>query len=262
MKIKYDTLKLQQIIDDFSVLTDISISFLDADFNALCRNKYAFNFCTALQKNSNKKRQCACSDSVIIEKCKISQAFEDHLCHAGLYDAVVPVMKSGIVVGYVLMGQVRCQKSPSRYPSNKDLNKLYEKTPYFSEQKIESLKSLLGDIVFENAITFDYDETIDKISIYISENLTDSLSVGALCSRFLVSKNYLYEGFKKYFGKTVNDYVTDLRLCEAKRLITETQIPIYEVCEKVGINNYTYFCRLFKKKTNSSPTEYRKASRE
>lgn len=262
MKIRYDVEKLQQIIQDFSVLSDISISFLDTDFNSLCRIRQTHNFCTVLQQNAAKKKLCSCSDNEIIEKCKLSRAFEDHICHAGLYDAIVPVIKNGIVVGYVLMGRVRCKKSPSDNTANIDLNELYSKMPYFSERKIESLKSLLGDIVFQNAITFDFDETIDKISVYISENLTYDLSVGALCSKFLVSKNYLYNGFKKYFGKTVNDYVTDLRLCEARRLITETQIPIYEVCEKVGINNYTYFCRLFKKKTIMSPTEYRKASRE
>ncbi len=259
MKIKYDKIKLQQIVNDISILSDISIGFWDADFNLICRKIKSYDFCAELQNNKEIKYKCACSDNELIERCKKSRSFEEHICHAGLYDATIPVIKNGLIVGYVIMGRVRCDKSPSNFETdNEHLKELYNAMPYFTIAKIESLKSLLQDILFENAITYDCDEIIDKACAYIKNNIKEDLSISSLCSKLCVSKNYLYNGFKKYLDKTINEYITDLKIEKAKYLLTETNLPVYTICEEIGINNYTYFCRLFKKITNKTPTEYRK----
>ena len=93
---------------------------------------------------------------------------------------------------------------------------------------------------------------------YIENNLCKNLHIKELCGRFYVSKNYLYEGFKKYYGTTVNEYITRARINKAKRLLEETREPVSSICEAVGVSNYPYFCKLFKKWVGESPSEYRR----
>ena len=83
-----------------------------------------------------------------------------------------------------------------------------------------------------------------------------------LCEVLHVSKNKLYSAFASQCGTTVNAYITQQRLERAKQLLWETDEPVYRVAEAIGIRNYTYFCRLFKKKTGLSPLAYRRSGKK
>lgn len=255
VKIKYNIPKLERIISDISVLTGISIAFLDTEYNELCSRKKYNDFCSAVKQQYGNNDKCRISDDEIISRCKVSKSFESHICYAGLFDAVSPVIKNGIIVGYVMMGRVRSCKSPK---TNTAFRALYEEIPFFTENQISSLRTLLQEILFETAITFDFDETIDDVIDFIENNLCQRLTISDICAKFGISKNYLYDGLKKYCGMTVNEYIISLRIESAKALLKETKYPVYTVCERVGIENYPYFCRLFKKRVNISPAEYRK----
>ena len=64
--------------------------------------------------------------------------------------------------------------------------------------------------------------------------------------------------FKKYMGITCIDYINDYRLNIATNLLETTDIQVMEIANKVGISNVSYFNRIFKKKFNLTPKEYRK----
>ncbi|MBE6808953.1 MAG: helix-turn-helix transcriptional regulator [Ruminococcaceae bacterium] len=139
------------------------------------------------------------------------------------------------------------------------LDALYQKLPYFTEKQINCLSDLLPRILFQNAIEIENDSFITEITDYIEQNLNNELTVELLCSKFFISKNRLYEAFHSHFNSTVNEYITDRRMVKAKELLKNTKEPIYKIAEDVGIENYTYFCKLFKRKTGLTPTEYRTA---
>ena len=88
------------------------------------------------------------------------------------------------------------------------------------------------------------------------------MSIEKLCNVLHVSKNKLYSAFSSQCGSTVNAYITQQRLQQAKQLLRETDEPVYRVAEAIGIRNYTYFCRLFKEKTGLSPLAYRRSGIE
>ena len=54
----------------------------------------------------------------------------------------------------------------------------------------------------------------------------------------------------------VTEYITARRIEQAKHLLAATDLPVGEICERVGITNTTYFCRLFKKETGMTTSEY------
>lgn len=257
MNIKYNTQKIKKIITDLSVLTGISIDLIDTDYKIIASCKKENNFCSFLQSSSGYGGECHHSDRDILEKCKDSGKPESHICHAGLCDFAMPLIKRDITVGYIIMGQIRSPLSPESFEGDGVLNRLYSEIPLFTDEKIESLKNLLPLILFENAIEIEFDSFITEVTEFIDDNLRQDLSITALCRRFNVSKNYLYKSFHGYFGSTVNDYVSSARIKKAQSLLKETIEPVYKIAYLVGIDNYTYFCKLFKSKTGVTPSEYR-----
>lgn len=72
-----------------------------------------------------------------------------------------------------------------------------------------------------------------------------------------VSKSYFSLLFKKQTGQNFIDYLIDLRIREAKRLLTGRESKIYEVAESAGFHDVKYFSKLFKKLTGLTPVEYK-----
>ena len=258
MQIKYNTEKINRILNDLSLLTGASIDFLDNNYNTITEGTTRNPFCIHFQQDKGYKNECKQSDKFILEKCKRSGRLESHICHAGLYDFAMPLKKRGITVGYFIFGQIKSTLSPENSGKGK-AREYYKKTPFYSDEKIESLKDLLPQILFENAITFEFDSFAAEVGEYIESNMQKNLSIDSLCRKFNISKNYLYKTFHTSYGCTVNDYVSNMRMKKAQMLLKETNEPVYKIAETVGMPNYTYFCKLFKAKNGISPSLYRKS---
>ena len=262
MNIKYNIHKLERILNDLSTLTDISINFCDAEGNTLIRCVKKDDYCSAIQKQGNNFQRCRLSDKGILNKCKETLKVEHHICYAGLCDLAMPIIKRDTLVGFIILGRIRTSLTSGCPETDCELTSLYELTPIFTDEKLQSIIDLLPRILFASAIEIEFGSFITQITEYIDSHLQENLSIASICSKFHVSKNYLYEAFHSTFNCTVNEYISMQRLKIAMELLSETEEPVYHIAEMVGIDNYTYFCKLFKKKTGTSPTEYRKAIKE
>ena len=263
MKVKFNLDILQHILNDILQLTGISISFLDTDFNYVALNWNSTDYCSLLQKQGDLRNICNCSDYTLLNKCKQSKKTQSHICHAGLLDLAFPISKNEIIVGYVLIGRIKSKISPQNNPYTQfenvkyQLDMLYQKIPCFTTEKVESLLDLLSRILFQNAIDFEIDNYTNLIAEYIDNNLTEDLRLDTICSKFFISKNRLYEIFHNGFDCTVNEYIIKARIQKAISLLKDTKKTIFEISESVGIRNYTYFCKLFKKEVGITATEFR-----
>ena len=112
MKIRYNTEALKHIITDLAELTGISIAFLDENFNYILHYFDDTDYCSALQKYNILDKPCHCSDQYLLCKAKKSSKLESHICHAGLCDSVMPIIKNNIIVGYIIFGRIRTELSP------------------------------------------------------------------------------------------------------------------------------------------------------
>lgn len=88
---------------------------------------------------------------------------------------------------------------------------------------------------------------------YIRLNYSANLSLDFMAEYLSISPNYFSKIFKKYTGTGFIDYLTDLRIKEADKLLKSGKYKIYEVSSMVGYDNPTYFSRIFKRKTGNSP---------
>ncbi len=77
--------------------------------------------------------------------------------------------------------------------------------------------------------------------------------------RFWYNKNrtYLCACFKEETGVTVNDYITQIKMDEAKRLLRLSKKPLRAIAEQLGYSTQSYFQNVFEKVVGSTPTEYR-----
>ena len=259
MKIRYPREKLQEILTDLHLLTGISLSFLDAEGNTLCRKVKDEDFCSLYQKEAGNKMACRASDEEILFRSRESGEYESHICPEGLYDAVFPIKKDSLTVGYILMGRIRLEgKSPR---SKKHYCSLYEKIPVFSEEKLSSLRSLFSNILFSSAIEFEKEEIFEQIKRYLDDNLEKDIRVDSVCGKFFISKTSLYRLFQGNIGISVKEYLIASRIEKAKEYLLQTDEPVCRICERVGVPNYTYFCKLFRKREGVTPQSYRKKNR-
>jgi len=92
---------------------------------------------------------------------------------------------------------------------------------------------------------------------YIEAHYADpNISVGSIANALEISEGHLSHVFKRETGMTILGYLTRQRIHAAQELLINTNYKVYEVCEKVGYRDITYFSATFKKVTGVSPTEF------
>jgi AraC-like DNA-binding protein len=231
--------------------------FCDYKKNPLCIHWLTDDFCSAVQCMEG-TLNCQKSDNLLIDKCEKSRQAEQHLCHTGLCDIAIPVIKRDIIVGYVVTGRIRTPDT-SAHPPKKfvSIEHLCRETTFFSYKKLDCLKSLLPRIIFSNAIEIEFHNQLDEITEYIDLHLNQKLNISSLCKQFHISKDSLYEAFRTELHCTVNEYISQQRLKKAKELLADTDFPIYRITEMIGFDDSAYFCRFFKQRTGSSPSTFR-----
>lgn len=105
----------------------------------------------------------------------------------------------------------------------------------------------------------DTEHTVGKIKKYIEMNYKkENLSLGEISRIFNMSPNYICRIFKEQTGSTLINYISGLRILQAKKLLVETDLKICEISDKLGYSSQYYFSMGFKKATGYSPKEYRK----
>ena len=103
-----------------------------------------------------------------------------------------------------------------------------------------------------------YDEELmERIMKVVNENLSDSdFNVEKMCDEVGVSRTQLHRKLKEMTGVPTSEFLRNIRLNEAARLIRERKINITQVSYMVGFANNSHFSTAFKKYFGMSPTEY------
>lgn len=99
---------------------------------------------------------------------------------------------------------------------------------------------------------------LNKIQKYVDDNyMSIDLSLTKLSMHFHLSENYISMIFKKYAGENFSRYLEDKRISEACILISNGDVLIKDIAEKVGYGNDVTFRRAFKRSKGMSPTDYK-----
>lgn len=98
-----------------------------------------------------------------------------------------------------------------------------------------------------------------KVKNFISKNYMDELRLPELASLAGMSSSAFSRFFKLHTGRNISEYIIDLRLGYAARMLVDTAKSISEIGFGCGFNNLSNFNRIFKKKKGCSPSEFRES---
>ncbi|SCK04203.1 Uncharacterized response regulatory protein SA0215 [uncultured Clostridium sp.] len=131
-----------------------------------------------------------------------------------------------------------------------------EESMYF-----EDLKSIINSAIEEcNKYLSDkksYSSAVRKAIKYMEEYYREAISLTEVADYVSLSSEYLSKIFKEETGVKFVVYLNNLRLKEAVNLLEQTNLKVYEIAEKVGYSNMSYFSTVFKKNFGKNPFEYR-----
>ena len=101
-------------------------------------------------------------------------------------------------------------------------------------------------------------DAVEKIIDHIHTHYSDPMS-NALFSRLTgYHEYYLNRLFARHTGSTIHQYILDVRISHARKVLLNTDLPLSVIAEKVGFSSNTYFSTYFRQTTGLSPTQFRK----
>lgn len=100
--------------------------------------------------------------------------------------------------------------------------------------------------------------TIYRIKKYIHSHFDKPITLKSIANTFYMNPVYMGQLFKKTYGIYFKDYILNVRIEEAKKLLRKTDLKVYEIAEKVGFTNPDYFVTQFEKNVGTTPSQYRK----
>ncbi len=103
---------------------------------------------------------------------------------------------------------------------------------------------------------------VQKIQAYINQNYKSDIRLPLLAEMAGMSPVAFSRFFKTRTGKSLSDYIIDIRLGYASSLLVDSSNSIAEICYDCGFNNLSNFNRIFKKKKKCSPKEFRENFRK
>ncbi|UPK41566.1 helix-turn-helix domain-containing protein [Paenibacillus pabuli] len=141
---------------------------------------------------------------------------------------------------------------------------LTERSPYEIVLKGEYWKDIHQDMLAHITYYFQTDSRIMQERSYtdlaielMDKYYAEDISLQSIAGQISVNPSYLSRLFKQEKGENFITYLTRVRIEHAKAYLLSRELRVYEIAEKVGYHNYTYFSKIFKKSVGFTPEEYR-----
>lgn len=103
-----------------------------------------------------------------------------------------------------------------------------------------------------------HQQLVNKIHAYIHQHLSRDVTLQSISEHVYLHAVYLSKIYKEITGLNLSEYILQARMEEAKRLLEQTSLKIYEITEKVGYQSPQHFIRTFKKYYGVTPDSFRK----
>ncbi|GGI43958.1 hypothetical protein GCM10008018_04720 [Paenibacillus marchantiophytorum] len=121
----------------------------------------------------------------------------------------------------------------------------------FQDLLCRLLQDALSDV-----IDLDSEAPITRTKIYMEQHFAKNITIDELANMAGVSRYYYMRTFKQMNGRSVMDYLSELRINQAKILMEKTKIRMRDIARQVGYNDEYYFIRKFKQQVGIPPATY------
>lgn len=202
-------------------------------------------------------------------------------CHAGVAEAVVPIVVQDRHAGTVFVGQAVtpgieeagfadvARRVGERVNDLDALRHGYDALPRWSEQELMGLAMLvdasirglgekLGYELLDQEVRLHNAPAIRRAIDILRREQCWSITAAAMAQRVHLSEAYFSRLFRQTVGKAFSDYVTERRLTAAQNWLHQTDLPIAEIAHRCGYDRQSYFTRRFRKWFGETPSSYRR----
>jgi AraC-like DNA-binding protein len=235
-------------------------------------------FCAMLAAKSRACAACLQVQQKLSENGRHEPATET--CQVGMCDTAVPVRLGDKLIGFLHTGQIfRRKPTAAQFDrvarladdwgievDREKLKEAYFNTRVLSAKEHEAMVKLLQIFaqhlsMISNQIVVQEKNAeppvIARAKEFIKQHQTEDISLGQVAKAVNTSTFYFCKMFKKITGINFTDYVSRVRIENAKNLLLNPNLRVSEIAYEVGFQSLTHFNRVFKKVIGQSPTEYR-----
>lgn len=273
MRLNLDINKLREILGYFYQVTGVKSSVYDRNYKKIM--SYPPEHCHAcklMHDSSQAVAYCRESNLNAFEVCNKKKTTVIYKCHIGLSEVVSPLMDDGIIIGYIIFGQLTMSQNDAElkrqiyqkckeYNIMCDFNTLTCAIKYKSKDEIiataKILEACICFIMYNKIVQLNRSGYLMKLNEYIDEHIGEKIKTADLCEEFLMSKTKLYDTFNDILNMSMGEYIKARRIAKAKQLLIETEYSIGQIAEIVGFKEYNYFCNTFKKEVGVTAYQYR-----
>ncbi len=273
MKAQFDVLRIQALAEHFYNVTNMRISVYDDQYvQMVVWPQDACAFCTLMGNMTPFLEQnfCAQDDYAGFRESRKFDGPYHYVCYAGLDKIIMPIRLNGVVLGYVVMGQMgigepdevrkridaRCRDkgfTPAQLDKSFDSIGIFDYKHAMSAAEL--MRSCISHMCLSDQIRPIEGELVDELMKYINNHLAEDLSVETLCSEFGVSRYTLYRLSEEHFGVGIASYIRKTRIRAAIKLLSQKH-SVMDTARRCGFEDYNYFSKVFKKETGVPPVEY------
>lgn len=233
-------------------------------------NIHRHPFCSLVKTDRNAWDKCIRSQQKVFKQYRQDCLFG--MCHAGMEEYVFFVNDKTFVSvsGYGVNKNKATERigrlSQEFFLNKSELLRIYETTLKHQTEDTEALNTLIKPLCHMlsllQILLTDIPETETKNAVfnsllaYVQHNFMNDITIWDIAHACVCSESTVSHLFRQYMGKSVKKYIAELRINQAKKLLSTSDLPIGTVAQMCGFSNIGYFPTAFKKAVGLSPTEY------
>lgn len=244
------------------------------DGTELHSSEFRSAYCDLICSIPRGYQHCLQCDRTAIQRVQQLRAPFQYRCHAGAIDAAIPVIIGGDIAAVILFGQMlddspvdkqweKAQKNVLWYPKMQELREAFYHLPRLTGREIKGCYELVNACVSETRMeqlsARNTSGIAQWLALYLSEHYAEPLTLGALSHALNLSVSRLCALANQVApGMTIGKLISQHRVNAAKHLLVTTDQSIRDIAAQVGICDYNYFTKVFKKLTGKTPSAYRR----
>lgn len=242
-------------------------------------------YCLLVKSSQEAWNHCIERQSKVVDAC-CNGPFCG-ICYAGMGEYVYPICgKNGEALAFISVSGYRIQEETvsqriahvaQKYQLNEqELKTTFQRSMRDAPSNVESLTAkimplcrmfellnlLLSELCVNEVESMTRSSILSHAVVYLRRNYSRSISVEDVSGACHCSPSTISHMFKKELGISIREYIRDLRMADAMRMLKDTDLSINTVSDILGYGNPNYFCNVFTQETGCSPTAFRQKSKK
>ena len=232
MRAVFDKGELLVLLRDFYELTGLrTVVFDEWGMDILSYPQQLPDYCRLVRATPQGEMGCRLCDQKACRQARQEKTTWIYPCHAGLIEAITPIQIDGVVVGYLLLSHI-----VQGADEQAEWQRAWQLCAGYPIRQ----------------------EELYRANRFPADHLAEDLSSDRICAALGMGRTALYQLSKETYGCGINESVRRLRIQRAIRLLTTTRLTNNQICQQIGIADYNYFFRVFRRQTGFTPQAYRR----